>query len=96
MKKKIFFIVASLMLLFGLATSLTGCNFMAKHLGGTMEVQLEENQKLVNCTWKDDNFWYLTKPMSDSDVAETYTFSSDTNFGVFEGKVIITEVKSEE
>lgn len=39
-----------------------------------MTLELPANQKLVMITWKDDSLWYLTKPMTEEDVAETYTF----------------------
>lgn len=37
-------------------------------------MKLEPNQKLEEITWKDDSLWYLTRPMTDDDVAETHTF----------------------
>ena len=58
-------------------------------------VHLEPNQKLEEITWKDDSLWYLTRPMMDNDIAETHTFQQSSNFGVFEGTVIIIESKSE-
>jgi len=70
---------------------LTGCNFTAKHFGGTINIELPKNQKLVEATWKDDSLWYLTKPMRVGDVVETYTFQEDSNFGALEGKVIFKE-----
>ena len=70
-----------------------GCNFAARTFGGTITVNLPDNQKLVNATWKNNSLWYLTKPMKGEDVAETYTFKEDANFGVMEGTVTFVEHK---
>lgn len=78
-----------------LSLSLTGCdNYSAKQFGGTMTVELPKGQKLVNATWKNDaDLWYLTKPMTEKDVAETYEFIEDSTLGIAEGKVIFKESK---
>ena len=73
--------------------SFVGCNTGARYFGGEMIVELEPNEKLANITWKDESLWILTKPMTESDVAETYTFKEDSNFGVWEGTVTIVETK---
>jgi hypothetical protein len=54
---------------------------------------LEKGQKLVDVTWKESNLWYMTKPMSETDVAERYTFRENSNWGLVEGKVIFVETK---
>lgn len=74
---------------------LSGCQSAAKSMGGSMTLKLEPNQKLEEITWKDDSLWYLTRPMTKDDMAETHTFQQTTNFGVFEGTVTIIETKSE-
>lgn len=75
--------------------SFGGCtqNQKVKEFGGTAELYLPKGQKLVVMTWKEDNLWTLTKPMKDTDIAETYTFSEESSFGMFEGTYIIHEVK---
>lgn len=77
-------------------SSLTGCQSTAKSFGGSMTLELEPNQKLEEITWKDDSLWYLTRPMTDNDIAETHIFQESSNFGVFEGTVTIIETKKEE
>lgn len=72
---------------------LTGCQTVTKDYGGEMIVNLEPNQKLEEITWKDNSLWYLTRPMTDEDVAETHLFQQQTDFGVFEGTVTIVESK---
>lgn len=72
---------------------LTGCQTVTKNYGGEMTVRLEPNRKLEEVTWKDNSLWYLTRPMTDEDVAETHTFQQQTDLGVFEGTVTIVESK---
>ncbi len=74
---------------------LTSCtqNTRAKNFGGSAKISLPKGKKLVTATWKDDNLWYLTRDMRDSDVAETYEFHEESSFGVWEGTYIITETK---
>ena len=92
MKKKI---VAGLAVVIVSSVLFVGCgsNYAAKHLGGSMTINLEPNQKLVTATWKDDNLWYLTKPMKEGDEAEVLTFQQKSEFGVFEGTVTFIESK---
>lgn len=74
--------------------TLTGCgNSVARSWGGTMTLDLEPNQKLESITWKDDELWYLTRPMRESEEPETWKFQEKSNFGVIEGTVIIKESK---
>jgi len=68
-------------------------NQRAKNFGGKAEINLPENQKLINATWKDDNLWYLTRPMRADETPETYTFSEESSWGVWEGAYIIHERK---
>lgn len=70
-------------------------NERAKIYGGTTTIELPENQKLINITWKEQNMWYLTKPMNNNDSAETYIFHEESNYGVWEGTIIIKEVKTQ-
>lgn len=58
-----------------------------------MTVNLEPNQKPEEVTWKDNSLWYLTRPMTDEDAAETHLFQQQKDFGVFEGTVTIVESK---
>lgn len=90
MRKFIMFLLISLILV-----SFSGCSEQekAKNFGGTMEVTLPTNQKLVNITWKDDDLWYLTRPMHEDEEAEIYSFQEKSSYGVWEGTVKITEIK---
>ena len=76
--------------------SLSSCteNIRARNFGGEASLTLPADQKLVVVTWKDNDLWYLTKPMTEDDVAETYTFSEESSWGVWEGTYTIKEVKT--
>jgi len=77
--------------------SLTSCdNTMAKKFGGSMTVNLEKDQKLVNCSWKsngksDSSLWILTRPRKEGETSETYKYFEKSTFGVLEGSVTIIE-----
>jgi len=62
-----------------LSLALTGCNAGSRHFGGTINIDLPKNQKLITATWKEDSLWYLTKPMNNNEIAETYVFQEDSN-----------------
>lgn len=77
-----------------LVINMVGCQAAAKQLGGTVTVDLDVNKKLMECTWKDNDLWFLTKDMTEDDIAETYEFKESSNLGVLEGTVIIKEHKT--
>lgn len=90
MKKKVLFVIALVVMYVSL---FTGCQHTTKNFGGSMTIHLDPNTKLEEITWKDDSLWYLTKPMTEDDIAETHTFQQSSEFGVFEGTVTIIETK---
>lgn len=73
--------------------TLVGCQSVTKSFGGSMTIKLEPNTKLELITWKNDSLWYLTRPMTEDDIAETHTYQQQSEFGVFEGVVTIVETK---
>lgn len=85
--------VVALIMLTTLSLASCTSNEIAKQFGGTSKLNLPKGEKLVNITWKEDHIWYLTKPMTATDVAETYTFKEQSNYGILQGEVIITESK---
>ncbi len=70
---------------------LSGCQHTTKEYGGTMTLELKPGEKLEEITWKDDSLWYLTRPMEEGEKAVTHTFQQSSEFGVFEGTVIVIE-----
>jgi hypothetical protein len=65
----------------------------AKEWGGTVNISLESNSKLVNATWKESHLWLLTRKVTEADKAETFVFEEKSTWGVLQGKVIIVETK---
>jgi len=68
-------------------------NYRARYLGGSQTINLPAGQKLMNVTWKDNEIWYLTQPMSPNEVPVTSTFHEKSSKGVLEGTIIINESK---
>ena len=68
-------------------------NNRVKNWGGEGTINLPEGRKLVNVTWKGKEIWYLTRPMTSNDVAETYKFQEESSWGVMEGTYNIVETK---
>ncbi len=77
--------------------TLAACeNERAKYFGGTMTVELEKDQKLVNVSWKSggkssSSLWILTRVRKDNEQLETYKYNEKSTYGMFEGTVIIQE-----
>jgi hypothetical protein len=91
MKKQVF---ALILLLFSIIFLLSSCqNWRVKQAGGSMTIELKPNEKMINATWKDNDLWYLTKPMSKTDSAETYILREKSNRGILEGKITFIETK---
>jgi hypothetical protein len=68
-------------------------NNRVKNWGGEGTINLPKGRKLVNVTWKNTQVWYLTRPMTSTDVAETYQFHEESSWGVMEGTYNIIETK---
>lgn len=75
---------------------LSGCtdNMRAKNFGGTIRIHLPPNTKLVNSTWKEDDLWYLERPMRVEETPEVYTMHENSSFGMMQGTVIFYESKN--
>jgi hypothetical protein len=78
-----------------LGVMVTSCteNNRVKNWGGEGNINLPKGRKLVNVTWKENQIWYLTRPMNSNDVAETYQFQEESSWGVMEGTYNIVETK---
>jgi hypothetical protein len=77
----------------GLVTilSLSSCNYFTKALGGNMNVEIEKDQKFVNCSWKRSDLWILTRTRKEGEVPETYKYTEKSTYGVLKGVVTIQE-----
>lgn len=72
--------------------ALSSCNKLASTYGGTITIELEKDQKLVNCSWKKDfSLWVLTRTRRQDEVPETYKYTEKSNLSIVEGTVIIIE-----
>ncbi|MEE1256261.1 MAG: hypothetical protein UHN47_07085 [Lachnospiraceae bacterium] len=60
-----------------------------------MGCNYKPNTKLELITWKNDSLWYLTRPMTEDDIAETHTYQQSSEWGIFEGTVTIVESKED-
>ena len=65
--------------------SLASCtdNQRARNFGGTETIDIPEGRILVNCTWKKNNLWLLTK---DTTTGKMY-FNEKSSWGVVEGEI---------
>jgi hypothetical protein len=96
MKNKKFSIILFFILVITILTLLlSSCtkNQRVKKWGGSATIELPAGQKLIHCTWKDSNLWYLTRPMNKKDSVEIYTFQEKSNLGLREGTYTIKERK---
>lgn len=58
-------------------------NQRARSFGGTETIDIPEGRILVNCTWKQDDLWILTK---DTTTGKMY-FNEKSSWGVMEGQI---------
>jgi hypothetical protein len=82
-----------LVLVLVIVVTLFSCteNSRVRKWGGDGTLELPMGQKLVNLTWKGDQLWYLTRPMTANDSVETYTFHEESSFGIIEGTYKVIE-----
>lgn len=71
--------------------TLSSCNYVTRVVGGSMTVDLEKDQKLVNVSWKHTDLWVLTRARKEGEQPETYKYVEHSTFGVLEGVVTINE-----
>lgn len=95
MKARTIIIILALFLTMGTGLGLYSCteNIRTRAFGGKGTLNLPAGKKLINATWKETDLWFLTRTMTDKDIAETYTFTESSSFGVFEGEITIVEHK---
>lgn len=64
-----------------------------RQFGGKMEIRLPAGQELMEATWKDDDLFYLTRPMTPDYVPVTKTFQESSSWGVMESTVYFIETR---
>lgn len=69
------------------STILVGCtkNQRVRQFGGTEEIVLKPNEKLLNITWKEKDIWVLTEDT----LTKVKYFRESSSFGIWQGEVII-------
>lgn len=87
--KKIISILIIIVALF----SLSSCTeqMMTREWGGEMTIELPKGQELMMATWKDDDLFYLTRPMSNDYIPVKKTFKESSSFGIMESTVYFIE-----
>ncbi len=58
-------------------------NQRAKNFGGSEEIRINANEKLVNVTWKQNNMWILTEDIQ----THEFHFREHSSFGILEGEI---------
>lgn len=71
--------------------TLSSCNYVTRVAGGNMTFELEKDQKMVNCSWKETDLWILTRARKADEQPETYKYIEKSTFGALEGTVTIIE-----
>ena len=60
-------------------------------MGGEMVVELPHDHKIVHVTWKEQQLWYLVRPMRPGEYPETNQFKEKSASGVMKGEVVFKE-----
>ena len=89
MEMKKLFLVIGVIVMLGSCTE----NSRVRNFGGDGTLTLPKGQKLINVTWKENQIWYLTRPMTSQDSCQIYTFHESSSWGVLEGTYTIIETK---
>lgn len=64
-----------------------------RQFGGEMTINLPAGQELMEVTWKEDDLFYLTRPMAEDYVPVTKTFRESSSWGVMESTVYFVETR---
>lgn len=74
---------------------LTSCTEQqrTREFGGQMEIRLPAGQELMEVTWKENDLFYLTRPMTPDYVPVTKTFKESSSWGVMESTVLFIETR---
>ena len=90
MKKFISIIIGVIALI-----SISSCTeqVRTRQWGGEMTIDLPKGQELMEVTWKDNDLFYLTRPMATDYVPVTKTFKESSSYGIMESTVYFVEHK---
>lgn len=68
-------------------------NWRARHIGGTIEINVERGYKVTNATFKEGNLWYFVEPMDSAYTPMQKKFVEKSYAGVLEGTIIFNEIR---
>lgn len=60
-------------------------NQRARKFGGSEEIELPENHRLINVAWKQDDLWLLTEDTT----THTFYCREKSSWGIWEGEITI-------
>lgn len=67
-------------------------NERVKHFGGQGTLEVPENRRFVNITWKEDNIWIVTRERTAGEVEKkVFFFEEKSALGILEGSFKIVE-----
>ena len=90
--KKILFILTCIVGMFSISCTEQQ---RVRNFGGTMTIDVEPGQEVMMATFKDEDLFYMTRPMSEDYVPTTKKLVESSSFGVLESTVIFKEYKNE-
>lgn len=64
-------------------------NSIARRWGGSEEISLKPNERLLTITWKETSLWILTEDT----VTGVQYFREKSPYGMVEGQIIINDAK---
>lgn len=64
-----------------------------RRFGGEMTINLPAGQELMMVTWKENELFYLTRPMSDDYVPIKKTLQESSGWGIMESTVYFIETR---
>jgi hypothetical protein len=81
MKDYIYFIAIAILIIISSCTD----NQRVRKFGGTENIKLKLNEKLMNITWKESDMWVLTEDT----VTRIKYFRESSSWGIWNGEIII-------
>lgn len=74
---------------------LTSCTEQqrVRNFGGTMTINVEPGQEVMMATFKGEDLFYMTRPMTEDYVPTTKKLVESSSFGILESEVIFKESK---
>ena len=65
----------------------------AGYFGGESSINVPYGEEVLTATWKEDDIWYFTRPMSDDYVPQVKALRQESSHGFYHGVVYFYEHK---